>query len=300
MKKHGKILSLVLVLLFALTLLAACAPAESSPSASDSASASESASESTSASASESTSASTEEGDAVAAIKDAGKLIMLTEAGFAPYEYIGEDNEVAGVDVEICKAIAEELGVELEVVQMDFDGIIPAIQTGKGDLGAAGITKDPEREKSVSFSINYVDAAQMIVVRKDETAIAGETSEDLVAALAGKNVGVQMGTTGDIFVSDETEATPVQYKKVADAAMELANGKLDALVIDEMPAQQVVSANDDLMVIDTPLTQEQYAIAIAKDKTDLKAVVDEVVQRLLDEGKIDEWITYHKEASAGK
>lgn len=293
-----KILAVLLAVMLCAAVFAGCGSENTEPSDSV---APENTSESTSevGGADEPESVTTD-GEAVAAIKSAGKLIMLTEAGFAPYEYIDENNEVAGVDVEISQAIADKLGVELEVVQMDFDGIVPAVQTGKGDLGAAGITKDAEREKSVDFSVNYVDAAQKIVVRKDDTTIQGETSDELIAALAGKNVGVQMGTTGDIFVTDETEATPVQYKKYADAALELANGKLDAMVVDEVPAEQIVSANGDLMVLDVPLTEEQYAIAISKDKPDLKAVVDEVIQELLDEGKIDEWITQHKEASAGK
>ncbi len=235
------------------------------------------------------------EGDAsssaVDAIKAKGELVMLTNAAFPPFEYLGADNNVVGVDVDIAQAVADELGVALKVVDMDFDGIVPAIQTGKGDLGVAGMTATEERMKTVDFSINYVDAAQVIIVRADDTSIAG------AADLEGKNVGVQNGTTGDLYVTDETGANPYRYKTGADAAIELTNGKLDAVVLDEMPANEIVASNSALKVLDEPLTEEQYAIAIAKGKDDLKAVVDSVVAKLLEEGKIDEWIEAHKQAS---
>ena len=174
---------------------------------------------------------------------------------------------------------------------MDFDGIVTSIQSGKGDFGAAGMTANDERRKSVDFSINYVDAAQLIIVMKDNAEIT--TPEDL----AGKNVGVQSGTTGDIFVSDETDAVPFRFKNGADAAVELTNGKLDAVVIDEMPANLIVSTYEGLKIIDTPLTEEQYAIAIAKGNDDLKEVIDGVITKLLESGQIDAWIEEHKLAS---
>jgi ABC-type amino acid transport substrate-binding protein len=224
-------------------------------------------------------------------IKESGELVMLTNAAFAPFEYLGSDNEVAGVDVEIAKAIAEELGVTLKIVDMDFDGIITSIQSCKGDIGASGITANDERRKSVDFSINYVDAAQYIIVKSDNTAINGPDD------LAGKNVGAQTGTTGEVFLSDETEAVVYRFKTAADAAMELSNGKLDAVVVDELPAQQIVATYSGLKIIETPLTEEQYAIAIAKGNEDLKEVVDKVISELLASGKIDQWIQEHKVAS---
>ncbi len=224
-------------------------------------------------------------------IKESGELVMLTNAAFPPFEYLGNDNAVAGVDVEIAHAIADEIGVSLKIVDMDFDGIVTSIQSGKGDIGAAGMTANDERRKSVDFSINYVDAAQLIIVMKDNAEIT--TPEDL----AGKNVGVQSGTTGDIFVSDETDAVPFRFKNGADAAVELTNGKLDAVVIDEMPANLIVSTYEGLKIIDTPLTEEQYAIAIAKGNDDLKEIIDGVITKLLESGQIDAWIEEHKLAS---
>ncbi len=224
-------------------------------------------------------------------VKKAGKLVVLTSAGFAPFEYLGANNEVVGVDMDIAKAIADEIGVKLEVVDMDFDGIVMAIKNGKGDLGAAGITANDERRQSVDFSINYVDAAQVIIVPEGS---AIKTAADL----AGKNVGVQMGTTGDIYVTDNVGAKEVfRYKTGPDAGAELANGKIDAVVIDEMPAQQIAAANTGLVVLAEPLTEEQYALALPQGAEDLKQVVDKVVQRMLDDGTIAKLIADHKAAS---
>lgn len=224
-------------------------------------------------------------------VKKAGKLVVLTSSGFAPYEYLGANNEVVGVDMDIAKAIADEIGVKLEVVDMDFDGIVMAVKNGKGDLGASGMTNTEERAKSVDFSINYVDAAQVIIVPEGS---AIKTAADL----EGKNVGVQMGTTGDIYVTDNAKAKEVfRYKTGPDAGAELANGKIDAVVIDEMPAQQIANANPGLVVLTEPLTEEQYAIAMPKGAEDLKAVVDKVLQKMIDDGSLAKLIEQHKAAS---
>jgi len=233
---------------------------------------------------------------AVDKIKAAGKLVMLTNAGFPPYEFLGEDNSVIGVDAEIAAAIAAELGVKLEIVDMDFDSIIFAVQSGKGDLGIAGMTNTEERRQTVDFSVNYVDSLQMIIV-PEGSAITGP------ADLTGKNVGVQMGTTGDLFVSDELEGVNVQrYKTGPDAGAELAAGKLDAVVIDAGPAAQIAKANPGLVVLDVSATEEpeQYAIAIAKGNEDLKAVVDSVLEKLIADGQIQAWIDEYNAISAGE
>ena len=277
MKKLTKLMALVMALAFAAAFMVGCSN-NAAPAASDDAAA-------------DATDAPASGSGAVDRIKEAGELVMLTNAAFPPFEYLGADNQPAGVDVDIAKAVADELGVKLTVVDMDFDGIVAAIQTGKGDLGVAGMTATDERRKAVDFSVNYVDAAQVIIVPKEGSTV--QSAEDL----AGKDVGVQSGTTGDLYVTDEVGANVFRYKTGADAAIELANGKLAAVVLDEMPAKEIVAGNDKLMVLDTPLTEEQYAIAIAKGNDDLKAVVDSVVTKLLEEGKIDQWIDEHKQAS---
>lgn len=224
-------------------------------------------------------------------IKAAGKLVMLTNAAFPPFEYMGDDGKPAGVDVEIAQAIAAEIGVPLEVVDMDFDAIVMAVQSGKGDLGVAGMTNTEERRKNVEFSINYLNTTQMIIVPKDSKI---KSKADLV----GKTIGVQMGTTGDIFASDNIENAKISgFKTGPDAGIALANGQIEAIVIDEMPASQIVAANEGLKVLDEPLTQEQYAIAIAKENTDLKAVVDKVLDRLLKDGTVDKLIEKHMEVT---
>ncbi len=234
-----------------------------------------------------------EPASALERIKADGKLVMLTNAAFPPFEYLGGNNDVIGVDVQIAQAIADEIGVTLEVVDMDFDGIVMAIHTGKGDLGVAGMTATDERRKSVDFSVNYVSTTQVIIVRADETAIT--TPDDLI----GKKIGVQMGTTGDLFGSDIEDAEIYRYKTGADASIELANGKLDAVILDEMPAKEIAAGNSALKVLEEPFTEEEYAIAIAKGNDDLKEVVDKVLGKLVADGTVDAWIEEHMASSEG-
>lgn len=223
-------------------------------------------------------------------IKAAGKLVMLTNAEFPPYEYLGEGSEVVGIDVDICQKIADELGVELEVVNMDFDGLIPALSGGKGDLVAARLTVDPERAESVDFSEPYADAKQLIIVNADDPKVASEDD------LAGKTVGVQLGTTGDLYMTDLGTADVKPYKSGLDAAMDLKNGKLDCVVIDKLPAESIVDSNEGLAIVDMESTDEQYAIAVQKGDAGLLQVVDKVVAQLLSDGYIAESTAAHVEA----
>jgi len=230
--------------------------------------------------------------DTLKSVKDAGKLVMLTNAAFPPYEYLGSDNKPAGVDVDIAQAIADQIGVELEVVDMDFDGLIPALTGGKGDMIAAGLTVTDERKESVDFSDTYADATQLIIISADNTDIAS------VDALNGKNIGVQLGTTGDIYASDIEGATVSQYKSGLEAAMDLKNGKLDAVILDQLPAQNIVASNEGLKVIDEPFKDEQYAIAVKKGDEAFLKVINEVIKKLQDEGKVAEWTETHAQAAA--
>ncbi len=223
-------------------------------------------------------------------IKDAGKLIMMTNATFPPYEYLN-GADVAGADVDIAQMVADEIGVELEVVDMDFDGLPIALQNGKGDLVAAGMTITPERQEAVDFSIPYTDATQLIIVNKDDPKVSGPDDFE------GKTIGVQLGTTGDIYIQYEIEdganITVKQYKSNMDAAMDLINGKLDAIVLDEMPAKSIMSANDSLAVIEEPFTEEQYAMAVAKGNTELLQVVDQVLMKLVENKQVQPLIEQH-------
>lgn len=221
------------------------------------------------------------------AIKAAGKIIMLTEAAFPPFEYLSDENKVVGVDVDIATEIAKDLGVELEVVDMAFDGIILAVQSGKGDFGAAGMTVKPEREEMVNFSVKYVKSAQYIIVKADSDIKSA-------ADLAGKTIGVQQGTTGDFYATDEVEgSTVMRFNDAITASLDLASGRLDAVITDELPAKSIVAANDALVLIEEPLTEEEYAICVAKEKADLLEAINKTITRLIEEGKIEASINAH-------
>ncbi len=227
-------------------------------------------------------------------IRQDGVIYMLTNAAFPPFEYLADELDengnpiVIGVDADIAAEIAADLGVELEIIDMDFDSIIMAIQQGKGDFGAAGMTVRPDREEMVNFTIKYVKSAQYILVKADDTAIT--TAEDL----KGKVIGVQMGTTGDFYASDEIEgATVVPYNDAVTASLDLANGRIDAVITDELPAKSIAAANENLKVLDLVLTEEEYAIAVSKDKPDLLAAINLTIQRLQQEGKIETFINTH-------
>ena len=269
-----KIIALVLTVLMAVAVFAACSAPETA--ASEAPSEAVSAEPSTDASESaEATGEGAAAGGLVDKIKEAGELVLLTNAQFPPYEYLGDDNQPTGVDIEIAQKIADELGVKLTVVDMDFDGLVPALNGGKGDFIAAGYTITEERQQSVDFSDEYATSNQMVIVTKDDPKVAGATVEDL----AGKTIGVQLGMTGDLFVSDEVEgATVKQYKSAIEAGMDLANGKLDAVVVDKLPAQSIVANNDSLTVYDDVLTTEQYAMAVRKGESDdLLEVINKVL-----------------------
>jgi len=229
----------------------------------------------------------------VDAIKAAGKIVMLTNAAFPPFEYLGDElNEdgtakVVGVDADIAAEIAKDLGVELEIVDMDFDGIILAVQSGKGDFGAAGMTVKPEREEMVNFSIKYVKSSQYILVK------AGSDIKT-AADLEGKTIGVQLGTTGDFYATDEVPgATVMPYKDAVTASLDLANGRIDAVITDELPAKSIAASNEALILIDEVLTEEEYAIAVAKEKTDLLEAINTTITRLQEEGLIEVFINTH-------
>ena len=205
---------------------------------------------------------------------------MATNAEFPPYEYY-EGDEVVGIDAEIAAAIAEELGMELKIEDMAFDSIIPAITSGKADMGAAGMTVTPDREENVNFTDTYAHATQVIIVKEDST-IAGP--DDLV----GKTVGVQLGTTGDIYADDIEDATVERYNKGFEAVQALTQDKIDAVVIDGEPAKEFVKDAEGLKILDEAFTEEDYAIAVAKDNTELLDKINDALASLKESGKLDE------------
>ena len=224
-----------------------------------------------------------------------GKLIVGTEAGFAPYEYLVGD-KVEGVDMDIAQAIADKLGVELEVQNMDFDGALLAVQQGKVDIVAAGVSVSEEREEVMDFSEKYVDSKDVVVVRTDEPGVE-ESSAD---ALAGKSVGVQQGNIADLWVTDNTKAATVQrYTKFVQAAQDLVNGKIDCIVMDEAPAIELVeSSGGRLSILEgDALFEDSYAIAIKKGNESMKAAADAVITELIGSGEMDQIIASHASAN---
>ena len=212
--------------------------------------------------------------------KDDNKLVMATNAEFPPYEY-REGDDIVGIDADMAAAVAEELSMELEIEDMAFDSIIPAIQSGKADIGVAGMTVDPDRLENVNFSDTYAQASQVIIVKADSE-IAGPDD------LEGKTIGVQLGTTGDIYASDIKDSTVEQYNKGFEAVQALTQGKIDAVVIDGEPAKEFVKEAEGLKILDEPLTEEEYAIAIAKDNEELLEKVNKALASLKESGKLDE------------
>lgn len=218
--------------------------------------------------------------DSVATIKEKGVIVMGTNAEFEPFEY-RDNGEITGIDVEIAQALAEKMGVELKIEDMAFDSLVGAIGSGKIDFIAAGMTADPDRDKNVDFSDGYYDAYQAIIV-KEGSDIKGS------ADLAGKKIGVQQGTTGDIYCSDEVEGAEVsRYSKGSEAILDLINGKIDCVVIDNFPAMKFVSKNEGLTILEDKITSETYSIAVGEGDEKLLAEVNAVIKELKADGTLD-------------
>lgn len=223
---------------------------------------------------------STNEGDGQEQTASGDVLIMGTNAEFPPYEFY-EGQDVVGIDVEIAKAVAESMGKELSVEDMAFDSIIPAISAGKVDIGAAGMTVTEERQASVDFTDTYVKASQVIMIKADNTEIAGADDVE------GKVIGVQLGTTGDLYASDVTDSVE-RYNKGFEAVQALSQGKIDAVIIDDQVAKALAADNEDVKVLDEPFTEEEYAIAVKKGNTELVEQINEALAELKESGKLQE------------
>lgn len=214
-------------------------------------------------------------------------LKMGTNAAFPPYEYYDDETgEIVGIDAEIAAAICEKLGCELEIVDMDFDAIIPAITTGKVDFGMAGMTVTEERLNSVDFSSSYATGIQSVIVAEG-SAIA--SVDDLFAEGANHKVGVQQGTTGDLYCSSDIEEKGLgsieRFKTGTDAVLALTSGKVDCVVIDNEPAKNYVAANEGLVILDTQYAVEDYAIALKKD-SELTDKVNTALEELIADGTV--------------
>lgn len=217
--------------------------------------------------------------------RNENELIMVTEAGFAPYEYY-EDGEIVGVDVEIAREIANYLGKELVVRDIDFDSIINELNSGKADFAAAGMSITPERLDEVDFSVEYVVSNQVVVVKKDSNVTLNNIN--------GKKIAVQLGSVADTYVSKNYKrSTVIQQKKYLTMVEDLKANKVDLIVMDNLPAQNIVLENDDLKILDGYLFSDSYGIAVKKGNKELLDSINIVLQRLMNEGKIDEYVIKH-------
>lgn len=216
-------------------------------------------------------------------------LTMATNAEFPPYEYKEGDN-VVGIDAEVAQAIADKLGMKLEIVDTKFDAIIPGVQSGKYDMGMAGMTVTPEREQSVSFSDSYATGIQSIIVKQ------GSDIKSVDDLSEKTKIGVQLGTTGDIYAKEDFGDEAVQeYDKGADAVQALIAGKIDCVIIDNEPAKSFVAANEGLEILKTSYAEEDYAICFKKDNTELQTKVNDALKELIADGTVqkivDKYIT---------
>ena len=217
---------------------------------------------------------------------ESGKLIMATNAAFPPYEFI-EGNEIVGIDAEIAGAIAEKLGLELQIDDMEFDSIIESVKGGKADIGLAGMTVTPERQEVINFTASYATGVQVVIVTEDS---AITSVDDLFAEGAMHVIGVQRNTTGDLYSTWDLEdaglATVDRYSKGADAVQALITGKVDCVVIDNEPAKAFVAANEGLKILDTAYAVEDYAAAMSKDNTELYEAVNKALEELIADGTV--------------
>ena len=209
-------------------------------------------------------------------------LVMATNAEFPPYEYRDGD-QIVGIDAEIAKAIADDMGLELVIEDMQFDSIVPAVQSGKADIGIAGMTVTEDKLQNIDFSIPYTTSTQVVIVTNDSPITSP-------ADLEGKTIGVQLGTTGDQYSSEIENATIERYNKGFEAVQALGQNKIDAVIIDREPARAFVADNEGLKILDEDYTVEDYAIAVAKDNQELLEQVNASLTKLKDSGKLQEII----------
>ncbi len=276
-----KLIALLLAMAMCFALLTGCGSNNSAAEANDDSNAS-AAAENEEAAAAENTDAEAENTDNDAV------LTMGTNAAFPPYEFYDGDT-IVGIDAEIAAAIAEKLGLELQIVDMDFGSIITAVQTGKIDMGMAGMTVTEERLQNVNFSTTYATGIQVVIVPEDSDITS---VDDIFAKLdAGEDVliGCQEATTGAIYASgDFGDDHVTTYPNGATAVQALTQGKLDCVIIDNQPAINFVAANEGLKILDTEYVTEDYAIAISKDNEDLLNQINAALEELIADGTVQE------------
>ena len=215
-------------------------------------------------------------------------LKMITEATFPPYEFL-RGQEVVGIDVEICRAVARKLNRPFKAETVDFDSVIPAVISGKADLAAAGITVTEDRKKNVDFSIPYVKTGIVVIFKK-----ASPFTD--AAQLKGKKIGVQSGTTSETYVLEQLKQEPERCKSPAEAVAALKAGRVDFVISDIDPAKNCVKGEADLALSDF-ITSEEYAVAIRKGQPELLKAIDETIAELKKSGQLAKWVRQFTEES---
>lgn len=288
MKKLSKFAAFALATAMAVSM-SACSSTSTAASSSSASSAAASSSEASSAAASSAASTSLDK------IKADKFVTMSTNAEFEPFEYKDGDN-IIGIDAEISKKVADKLGVELKINDIAFDSLIPELNSGRANFVAAGMTVTDDRKQNVDFSDTYFDASQAIIVKKG-SAVKSR------ADLNGKKVGVQQGTTGDTYCTNEDGKNDIKvasverYNKGVDAVTDLVNGKIDAVVIDDFPATKFVEKNSDkIQKLGEALTVEKYAIAVKKGDDAMLKTVNDVLAEMKSSGELNKIIEKYKAA----
>ncbi len=268
--------------------LAACGSTASSAVSSEAASPEAASSDAASSEAASSEAASETETAELSTVEP-GKLIMSTNAAFPPYEMTTDSGEFEGIDIETAQAIADKLGLELQIDDMDFDAALLAVQQGKSDMVMAGVTVTDERQNVMDFTDSYATGIQSIIVKEDSDIAS-------VDDLAGKKIGTQRGTTGYLYCSDDFgDENVVAYDDGLTAVQMLNNGQVDCVVIDNAPAKEFIAANPGLKLLDTAYVEESYAIGIGKGNTELKDAINTALEELKADGTlqaiVDKYIT---------
>ena len=259
--------------------LAACGSTASSAASSEAASPEAASSDAASSEAASSEAASETETAELSTVEP-GKLIMSTNAAFPPYEMTTDSGEFEGIDIETAQAIADKLGLELQIDDMDFDAALLAVQQGKADMVMAGVTVTDERQNVMDFTDSYATGIQSIIVKEDSDIAS-------VDDLAGKKIGTQRGTTGYLYCSDDFgDENVVAYDNGLTAVQMLNNGQVDCVVIDNAPAKEFIAANPGLKLLDTAYVEESYAIGIGKGNTELKDAINTALEELKADGTL--------------
>ena len=234
---------------------------------------------------------------------DSTTLKVATNAEFEPWEYLDENQQPTGFDIDLMKAIGEKIGMEIKFSDMKFESVVASIPSGTCDVAISGLTINATRQKSVDFSTPYYSgASQILIVKNDDTVFTGTTKEELDEQLKGKTIGVCKNFTGEAYANGDEDwgftkvenATVKSYDSIGLAIADMKNGNIDVIIMDDTPAKEAANGDEAIKVVDVPLTTESYGIAIKKDNTELKEKIDNAIQQLFDDGTIDDLLAKWK------